>query len=271
MIKSLICLAQNVPSTGKDLFYDSNIRNATLFVPRSALDVYKSTDPWRFFGTIDAIVPEIELNETELLLHIGETASLSANITPENTENVELKWTSSNEDIVMVTAKGKVIAVAEGTATVTVELLDESGATATCEVNVLGTPVSSIVISQNEATILPNERLQLTVTLLPEDAGNKDVIWKSDNEDVAAVNNKGLVIALEVGTAIISATTTDGSNLSANCIVTVIKEPDGIKNTTIQNPVEYFTLDGSKVSTPNKAGTYLVKKGIETKMVVLKK
>ncbi|MBR5842383.1 MAG: leucine-rich repeat domain-containing protein [Bacteroidaceae bacterium] len=49
------CYAEDVPETGTDGFYDSNIWNATLHVPASALNAYKTTVPWTSFGTIVTI------------------------------------------------------------------------------------------------------------------------------------------------------------------------------------------------------------------------
>ena len=54
-IENVYCYAEEVPSTISDAFYDSNIENATLYVPASAIEAYKSTNPWGAFGTIKAI------------------------------------------------------------------------------------------------------------------------------------------------------------------------------------------------------------------------
>ena len=53
-IENVYCYAEEVPSTGSDAFiywYD----NATLYVPASAIEAYKTTEPWSSFGTIKAI------------------------------------------------------------------------------------------------------------------------------------------------------------------------------------------------------------------------
>ena len=54
-IENVYCYAEEVPSTDFDAFDDSNIENATLYVPASAIEAYKSTNPWGAFGTIKAI------------------------------------------------------------------------------------------------------------------------------------------------------------------------------------------------------------------------
>ena len=54
-IENVYCYAEEVPSAGSSVFYDSNINNATLHVPASAIEAYKTTEPWSDFGTIKAI------------------------------------------------------------------------------------------------------------------------------------------------------------------------------------------------------------------------
>ena len=69
--------------------------------------------------------------------------------------------------------------------------------------------------------------LQLTATVLPEGATDKGVMWASSNPSVATVDSNGLVTTHSVGTATITAITTDGSNLSTSCTVTLL--PVGVK------------------------------------------
>lgn len=82
-------------------------------------------------------------------------------------------------------------------------------------------PVTSIELDKTSAVALLGETLQLTATVLPEDATDKSVSWASSNPGVATVDGNGLVTAVNVGSATITAVTTDGSNLSASCTVTV--------------------------------------------------
>ena len=54
-LENIYCYAEEVPSPDSDAFYDSNIENATLHVPASAIEAYKTTQEWSDFGTIKAI------------------------------------------------------------------------------------------------------------------------------------------------------------------------------------------------------------------------
>ena len=54
-LEEVNCYAEKVPSTNTDAFKDSYPQNATLYVPASAINDYKTTAPWSEFGTIKAI------------------------------------------------------------------------------------------------------------------------------------------------------------------------------------------------------------------------
>ena len=81
--------------------------------------------------------------------------------------------------------------------------------------------ITSLQLDRKAAVVIEADSLQLVATVLPEDAYNKTLNWYSDNPAVATVDDNGLVMAHSVGTATITAMTTDGSNLSASCVVTV--------------------------------------------------
>ena len=81
-------------------------------------------------------VESVSLDRSELELIAGKTACLSATILPENAHDISILWSSSDESIATVYYNGIVMAVAPGTATVTVTTLD-GGKTASCTVTVL--------------------------------------------------------------------------------------------------------------------------------------
>ena len=85
---------------------------------------------------------------------------------------------------------------------------------------------TSITIDQASVSLEIGETTTLTATVLPEDATDKSVTWTSSNEEVATVSD-GVVTAVTVGTATITATTNDGSEMSASCDITVIKPSTG--------------------------------------------
>lgn len=80
-------------------------------------------------------VTAITLDQTALALEIGQTATLTASIRPQNATNRQVKWESSDSSVVSV-SEGVVTAKAVGTATVTVTAMDGSGKSASCVITV---------------------------------------------------------------------------------------------------------------------------------------
>ena len=79
---------------------------------------------------------------------------------------------------------------------------------------------SSVALDKAEASMAAFETLQLTATVLPENAQNKSVTWSSSDEEIATVDENGLVTAWAAGTADITVTTVDGEK-TATCKLTV--------------------------------------------------
>lgn len=165
-------------------------------------------------------VTSISLNRESYTMHAtGETIQLKATILPSNATNKKVTWTSSNTNVCTV-ANGLVTATGEGKATITATT-EDGGFTATCVISVeINHPVTDISLNYDNYVLSGiGESVQLKANILPENATNKDVTWKSYNENVCIVN-KGLVIGIGYGTAVVSVTTVDGNHM-ATCTITV--------------------------------------------------
>ena len=80
---------------------------------------------------------------------------------------------------------------------------------------------SSITLDRTELALYPEQTASLTATILPSTVAVTTVNWTTSNPSVASVDAQGNITALTVGQTTIKATTTDGTNLSASCLVTV--------------------------------------------------
>lgn len=134
-------------------------------------------------------VESIVLSEDTLLLGIDDTATLIATIRPENATEREITWTSSNPEIATVSDQGEVVALQEGTCTVTVSA---GGKSAECVVTVSRNviPVKEVILSETSLTLKEGESYTLTATVTPADATERTVTWKSGNPDVATVSDE---------------------------------------------------------------------------------
>lgn len=166
-------------------------------------------------------VEKITVSSKSVLVPVGKTVSLKANVEPKNASVKTLKWSSSDESIVTV-KNGSIKGVACGEATVTVKATDNSGVSAKVKVTVVQ-PVSKITFSEKTLDLAPGVYHKLKVKVEPANASVKTLSWASSNEKVAKVDKNGVVTGVGKGSAIITATATDGSKKSTSITVSVKK------------------------------------------------
>ena len=169
----------------------------------------------------------VTLDLVTLNLIIGNTQQLTATVLPSNADNKNVTWTSSNSSVAQVSSSGKVTAKGEGTAIITVTTKD-GGYTASCMVTVSVIHVNGIQISDTTLNLYVGDIHQLTATVLPSNAENKNVTWTSSNTSVVQVSSNGRITAKGKGTAVITVITVDGS-FTDTCTVTVIEPPLTVK------------------------------------------
>ena len=161
-------------------------------------------------------VEGLSLNKSIAVLYEGENLTLTAIITPSNATNKNVIWSSNNTSVATV-VNGKVTALNAGTAIITATT-EDGGKTAACEITVK-TKVTGVSLNKSDATLYEGENISLIATIAPDNATNKNVVWKSSNTSVATVVD-GVVTALKAGVATITVTTEDGGK-TATCNVTV--------------------------------------------------
>lgn len=102
---------------------------------------------------------------------------------------------------------------------------------------------TAVTLDESSIAITTGKTRQLTATVLPEDAGNKNVTWSSSDDEVATVDENGLVTAVGDGDAVITVTTTVGG-LTAQCSVNVTSAIDTVikytADTKLNVDVGYF-------------------------------
>ena len=94
---------------------------------------------------------------------------------------------------------------------------------------------TSIEMFYTNVRLKIGQKFQLHVTILPEDTEDQRVSWSSSDTTVVSVDENGRVTALGVGTAVVTATTMDGSNLSATCNFRVITDPGDVSGDGVIN------------------------------------
>ena len=168
-------------------------------------------------NVLPIVVEEISFNKTSVSLKAGETVTLTATVKPDDATDKTVTWSTSDATVATV-SNGVVTAKKVGTATITAKAGDKS---ATCEITVVATPVTSVTLNKTSASVKAGETVTLTATVKPDDATDKTVTWSTSDATVATVSN-GVVTAKKVGTATITAKAGDKS---ATCEITVVATP----------------------------------------------
>ena len=162
---------------------------------------------------------KITLTETELTLGRNEKYQLTAGLNPMDSTD-EVIWSSSDEKIAKVDKTGNVEAISAGEAVITVKAGEK---TATCKVTV-NIPITSIYLNKTSIELNSiGDSYQLNASYYPSDADGA-IIWKSDDEGVASVDQTGKVTAVGKGTTTI---TVSCGSVKDTCTVVSKGESDG--------------------------------------------
>ena len=155
------------------------------------------------------------LPSNTLTLKAGKTFTLKTNTTSGN-----LKFSTSNKKIVTVSSAGKIKAVKNGSANITISLKSNAKIKKVVKVTV-GQPATRVKVNKSALTIKKGKSAVIKATVGHNTASNKKVIWKSSNSKIAKVSASGRVTAVRGGRATITAIAADGSGKKAICRVTV--------------------------------------------------
>jgi uncharacterized protein YjdB len=188
-----------------------------LVLSTSGCALYEDLEP---IDSSEVPVETVTIAPESARVQIGDSTQLSATVRGPNDVELEdrtVEWMSSNPDKATVTSAGLVEGVSEGTVTITAQV-DDVSATAQIDVFV---PIESVTLEPTEANIEVGQTQQFTATVTDVEGGQVDasiVEWSSSQEDVASVDDSGLVEALKEGTTTITAS---AEGVSATATVTV--------------------------------------------------
>lgn len=225
---------ENVSGYGKYtvksyLLEDDNLRSKTQ-------EIEYNDDSGKYEDTSIGKAKSLTLSEHNVTMNVDdENKILDAVIMPEFAYDNKVSWKSSDESIVKVSENGILTAVSNGNATITVS--SEDGIlTDECKVTV--TDKKSERLSLNKTSI---ELTEIdSVYPLSANIENSDLVWKSDNENIASVTD-GVVTAKGKGKTTITVSTYDGKQTS-KCAVNV-----NTSDNTITNDTFFKDTDGNYI------------------------
>lgn len=190
---------------------------------------------------------KVTLNKTSVSIKDGKTYTLTATISPSNASEKSLSWSSSNTKVAKVNSKGVITAVNPGTAVITCKTKD-TGKTAKCTVTVKKVTPTSVSFSASSKTIAYGKTYQLEPIILPTNATDKSVTWKSSNPDVVKVTSEGKIKGLVAGkSATITVTTVSGKK-TASIKITV--KPVAVTGVKLNKTATTMSLNATMTLTP---------------------
>ena len=190
----------------------------------------------------------IALDKTSLLMEVGESVTLNPVFTPANATNKSVKWNCDSSAAEVY--EGVVTALSVGQATVSVTA-DDGGYKALCNVEVVADKnavfVESIEFSEESYAMIVGDVLALIPTVLPENADNKTLVWSTQDTSIISVDEQGMVEALAIGNATVTALATDGSGVSATVAIAVSNPATEVNFSGSDSYAKYTTWHGNKL------------------------
>lgn len=188
------------------------------------------------------------VGDKTVTMGLNQTRQLQVKITPSDTTNKNVQWTSSNNSVATVDSNGVVISKNSGSTIITATTHNGLKTEFFIEVE---TPVTNITLNSNEINLNPGGTFKLDATVNPSNASNKNIKWISANESIATVDQSGNVTADVAGTTYISAVSADGKVI-ATCTVNVSKpvvtKPAKVKIKAAKKKGKKVTLKWKKIS-----------------------
>jgi uncharacterized protein YjdB len=204
----------------------------------------------------DVAVSGVSL-QPALALEIGEKSRLIADVQPPDAANKNVNWSSDDDEVATVNFDGTVTAIGVGEAIITATARS-GGLTGTCTVTVSNISVTDVTLNKTTLRLEAGDDETLSATVLPAKAFDKTVIWSSDDDNVATVDENGKVTAVTNGEATITVTTNDGG-IEDTCAVIVERIP--IVSVTLVGEL-YLSVGGKKILIPMISPEYINPKNI---------
>jgi hypothetical protein len=174
----------------------------------------------------DPLPPAVFVAPASLTLEDGQTAKLTAKL--RNPKSRTVRWSSSNVAVATVDALGAVSGVVNGSAIITVKMVDDTTITASVPVTVSGPAVAALTITPAAATVYVGYAIRMTPQLRAADGRiirGRTVTWTSPDAAIADVTSQGTVRGRAPGGPIPVAATIEGR--SATTLVRVAHDAQG--------------------------------------------
>ena len=181
-----------------------------------------------FKVTVKSPVTGIEVSEDKISLIPGKTYQLKPVVLPADATDTSVSYLTDDETVAIVDENGLIKAVFTGTANITIKANDGSKVTKKVTVSVTQ-PVTEIVPEKTSYELYKGQFTTLPAPAVkPDNASDKKVEFASSDEKIVKVDDKGMVEAVGAGSAVITITAKDGSDVKAEITVNVKRQIDAL-------------------------------------------
>ncbi len=210
----------------------------TVTVARKAASVEVDTRKLALLEADDPLLTGLLSEEGEnlpvLIVPVKKRVTLQCTVLPKDANNRKAVFTTADDSIASVRGN-TVTGMAVGETVLTVA--SESNPEISIGYRVLVVqPVTRLTLEPRNPVVAKGSQISLIQTVLPEDASIQQIVWSSENENIATVDANGIVSGVTRGNVRIVATALDGSNIRANI------------NVRVTQPAEEITLDKTEMT-----------------------
>lgn len=185
---------------------------------------------------------QITFKADDVTVDAGKKIQLTATVLPKNTDDKSVVWSSSDESIATVDARGRVSAISLGTCEITCASASVPEVKAAATVHVQQ-PVTAITLN-GPYEVWMGENQTMTWTVEPANASNPALKLETGNRKILTIDENGVMTPVKTGETTVTATSTDGSHRRARVKVKVLQHVEGVhmlRHTAYIDPKETST------------------------------
>ena len=181
-------------------------------------------------------VRDLDLGDCPNELEIGNSYLMSVTVIPESATEQKIVYTSSDTEVATVNELGRITGVKKGIVTITTSCgnVSKSFSLSIIDAKSDEIPVTDIEVADHEEELEVDKTLSLSVTVLPSDATNSTVTYKSSDEKIATVNSSGEVKGISEGEVTIT--------ISAGSITKKVKLKIKVATSKIELDTTYLVM-----------------------------
>ncbi|MDP1727898.1 MAG: Ig-like domain-containing protein [Bacteroidota bacterium] len=175
-------------------------------------------------------ITSIVINGSDSINQNRGKIQLTTSIAPTDATNKKIKWSLNDTSLASIDSIGWITAKANGTIIVTAASADSSNISATKSISITNQLkyIQSIIIYGPNSITQNAGQIQLTTSIIPTDASIQKINWSVNLANLASIDTTGIVTAKANGTIIVTASASDGSNITATKNITITNQTNAI-------------------------------------------